>query len=57
MLFSCHEPDALPGMEVDTDMDDGFPQLGEVDDLETALEELIDAECERVRIVLAIRNT
>ena len=37
-------PDSLPGMEVDMDMDDGFPVPGEADPLETALEEMMDGE-------------
>ena len=41
-------PDALPGMEVDTDMDDGFPHPGEADPLETALEELMDEEDQKM---------
>ena len=36
--------DSLPGMEVDVDMDDGFPAVGKVDDLQQALESMMDEE-------------
>jgi hypothetical protein len=42
-------PDSLPGMEVDMDMDDGFPVPGEADPLETALEEMMDGELNNER--------
>ena len=37
-------PDSLPGMEVDVDMDDGSPAPGEGDDLEMAVESMMDEE-------------
>ena len=36
--------DSLPGMEVDVDMDDGSPAPGEGDDLEMAVESMMDEE-------------